>query len=76
MSKKNKDIPVEVQEVPKNYQGQSVTAQALIIAKKEIGYLVPQSKGWLAVLPEGAPQSVKTEDEGYDLLIRAWNLHE
>ena len=76
MSKKNKDIEVQVEEVPTKVDGADVTVLVLSIAKKQIGKLIPQAKGFLVELPEGVTQLVKTEDEGYDFVIRNWNLHE
>lgn len=76
MSKKNKDIEVNVEEANATVDGKDVTVLKLSIGKNEIGTLTPKEKGFLAELPEGTSQLVKSEDEGYDYIIRNWNLHE
>lgn len=76
MSKKNKDIEVVVKESQKNIAGKSYEVLTLWVGKKEIGHLEATEKGYVVFYPEGKESTVKTVDEGFDALIRNWNLHE
>lgn len=76
MSKKNKDIEVMVKESQEDVAGTSQEVLTLWVGKKEIGRLRGAEKGYTVFYPEGNEANVKTQEEGFDALIRNWNLHE
>ena len=75
MSKKNKDIEVKINETSKNYEGNQVVAHQLTIGKKNIGEVIElTSKNYQVIIPDERPTTVKSFDEGYETLLRHWNL--
>ena len=76
MSKKNKDIQVQVKEEERLIDGEKQTVTQLVIGKKTIGEIVPENKSFQAYNDGHLLESFKTLDDGIEALIRNWNLHE
>ena len=76
MSKKNKDIQVQVKEEERLIDGEKQTETQLVIGKKTIGEIVPENKSFQAYNDGHLLGSFKTLDDGIEALIRNWNLHE
>lgn len=68
MSKKDKTVPVELEE---RKSGET----AVIVNKKEIGAVKPVEGGFTVTSNHGLNQAVKSIDEGLNLLIADYNLH-
>lgn len=76
MSKKNKDIQVQVNEEERLVDGKKQTVTQLVIGKKVIGEIVPDNKLFQAFNAGNLLGNYKTIDDGIEALIRNWNLHE
>lgn len=76
MSKKNKDIQVQVKEEERLIDGEKQTVTQLVIGKKTIGEIVSENKSFQAYNDGHLLGSFKTLDDGIEALIRNWNLHE
>jgi len=76
MSKKNKDIQVQVTEEEREINGEKQTVTQLVIGKKIIGEIIPENKNFQAYNDGHALGSFKSLDDGIEALIRNWNLHE
>lgn len=76
MSKKNKDIQVQVTEEEREINGEKQTVTQLVIGKKIIGEIIPENKNFLAYNDGHVLGSFKSLDDGIEALIRNWNLHE
>lgn len=77
MSKKNKDIEVRVEDELRVVNNEKVEVSKLFIGKKSIGEVIPEGEKKFAVVIDGKTESVvKTLDEGFEHLIRRWNLRE
>lgn len=76
MSKKNKDIQVQIKEEERSINGKTETITQLMIGKKMIGEIVPENKNFQAFNDGHLLGNFKTLDDGIEALIRNWNLHE
>ncbi|MBO0456847.1 DUF2969 domain-containing protein [Enterococcus hulanensis] len=76
MSKKNKDIQVQVTEEEREINGEKQTVTQLVIGKKNIGEIIPENKNFQAYNDGHVLGSFKSLDDGIEALIRNWNLHE
>ncbi|GAA2908699.1 DUF2969 domain-containing protein [Enterococcus pseudoavium] len=76
MSKKNKDIQVQVSETERLIDGEKQTVTQLVIGKKIIGEVIPENKNFQAYNDGHLLGNYKTLDDGIEALIRNWNLHE
>lgn len=76
MSKKNKDIQVQVTEEEREINGEKQTVTQLVIGKKIIGEIIPENKNFQAYNDGHVLGSFKSLDDGIEGLIRNWNLHE
>lgn len=76
MSKKNKDIQVQVSETERLIDGEKQTVTELVIGKKIIGEVIPENKNFQAYNDGHLLGNYKTLDDGIEALIRNWNLHE
>lgn len=76
MSKKNKDIQVQVKEEERLVNGEKQTVTQLVIGKKVIGEIIPENKIFQAYNDGHLLGSFKALDDGIEALIRNWNLHE
>ena len=76
MSKKNKDIQVQVTEEEREINGEKQTVTQLVIGKKTIGEIIPENKNFQAYNDGHVLGSFKSLDDGIEALIRNWNLHE
>ncbi len=76
MSKKNKDIEVQIKEEERSINGQTVTVTQLVIGKKMIGEVIPENKVFQAYSDDRLLGSFRTLDDGIENVIRSWNLHE
>lgn len=76
MSKKNKDIQVQVKKEERLINGEKQTVTQLVIGKKTIGEVVPENKNFQAYNDGHLLGNFKTLDDGIEALIRNWNLHE
>ncbi|MBO0412785.1 DUF2969 family protein [Enterococcus hulanensis] len=76
MSKKNKDIQVQVTEEEREINGEKQTVTQLVIGKKIIGEIIPENKNFQAYNDGHVLGSFKSLDDGIEALIRNWNLHE
>ena len=76
MSKKNKDIQVQLKEEDRLIEGKKETVTQLVIGKKTIGEIIPDNKNFQAYNNGHLLGSFKTLDDGVEALIRNWNLHE
>lgn len=77
MSKKNKDIEVRVEEETVSLNGEKVIINKLIIGKKEIGRVIPQSEKKMLIEIDGKNEgSAKSLEEAFEYVIRQWNLND
>ena len=76
MSKKNKDIQVQVTEEEREINGEKQTVTQLVIGKKIIGEIIPENKNFQAYNDGHVLGSFKSLVDGIEALIRNWNLHE
>lgn len=76
MSKKNKDIQVQVKEEERLINGEKQIVTQLVIGKKMIGEIIPENKNFPAFNDGVLLGNFKTLDDGIEALIRNWNLHE
>lgn len=76
MSKKNKDIQVQVTEEEREINGEKQTVTQLVIGKKIIGEIIPENKNFQTYNDGHVLGSFKSLDDGIEALIRNWNLHE
>lgn len=76
MSKKNKDIQVQIKEEERSINGNKETVTQLVIGKKLIGEIIPENKVFQTYVDDHLLGSFKTLDDGIEALIRNWNLHE
>ncbi|OJG45845.1 hypothetical protein RV04_GL001611 [Enterococcus hermanniensis] len=76
MSKKNKDIQVQIKEEERSINGNKETVTQLVIGKKLIGEIIPENKVFQAYADDHLLGGFKTLDDGIEALIRNWNLHE
>lgn len=76
MSKKNKDIQVQINEEERLINGEKQTVTQLVIGKKNIGEIIPKNKNFQAYNDGHLLGNYKTLDDGIEALIRNWNLHE
>ncbi|MDU5336224.1 DUF2969 domain-containing protein [Enterococcus sp.] len=76
MSKKNKDIQVQVKEEERLINGEKQIVTQLVIGKKMIGEIIPENKNFQAFNDGVLLGNFKTLDDGIEALIRNWNLHE
>ncbi|BBM19224.1 MULTISPECIES: DUF2969 domain-containing protein [Enterococcus] len=76
MSKKNKDIQVQINEEERLINGEKQTVTQLVIGKKNIGEIIPENKNFQAYNDGHLLGNYKTLDDGIEALIRNWNLHE
>ncbi len=73
LSKKNKDTEVKVEEI----LNEKNPTHRLYVGKKMIGEVQQLSSGkFSVVMADSLPQQVKSFEEGYELLIRDWNLNQ
>lgn len=76
MSKKKKDIEVNVSEETMTRDGKTQTITKLTIGKKEVGKIIPLTdKKWAVEMNDKQETLVKNVDEGIAYIIRQWNLH-
>ncbi|QBO36737.1 DUF2969 domain-containing protein [Periweissella cryptocerci] len=68
MSKKDKTVPVELEE-------RKAGETAVIVNKKEIGIVKPNETGFTVTSNHGLNQVVASVDEGLNLLLADYNLH-
>ncbi|MGX7350981.1 hypothetical protein RU97_GL000305 [Enterococcus canis] len=73
---KKKDIEVRAEEIQRQENGQQVTVQQLFIGKKMIGEIIPEGTRFTVMIDGNREATVKSVDEGFEELIRYWNLHE
>lgn len=76
MSKKNKDIQVQINEEERLINGEKQTVTQLVIGKKNIGEIIPENKNFQAYNDGHLLGNYKTLNDGIEALIRNWNLHE
>lgn len=76
MSKKNKDIQVQVTEEERVIDGKKQAITQLMIGKKVIGEIIPENKNFQAYNDGHLLGNYKSLDDGIEALIRNWNLHE
>ncbi|MGX7205612.1 DUF2969 family protein [Enterococcus pingfangensis] len=76
MSKKNKDIQVQIKEEARQIDGKEQTVSQLVIGKKIIGEIIPDNKNFQAYNDGRLLGNYKSLDDGIEALIRNWNLHE
>ncbi|WP_407855498.1 DUF2969 domain-containing protein [Enterococcus hailinensis] len=76
MSKKNKDIQVQIKEEERSINGNKETVTQLVIGKKLIGEIIPENKVFQTYADDQLLGGFKTLDDGIEALIRNWNLHE
>lgn len=76
MSKKNKDIQVQVTEEELVIDGKKQAITQLMIGKKVIGEIIPENKNFKAYNDGHLLGNYKSLDDGIEALIRNWNLHE
>ncbi|MBM7712644.1 DUF2969 family protein [Enterococcus xiangfangensis] len=76
MSKKNKDIQVQIKEEVRQIDGKEQTVSQLVIGKKIIGEIIPDNKNFQAYTDGRLLGNYKSLDDGIEALIRNWNLHE
>lgn len=76
MAKKNHDIQIDTREIKADYQGMQVEGIALSSGKKEIGKVLEISeKKFIVQIPEEFEQTVHSQNEGIEMIIRFVNLH-
>lgn len=76
MAKKNHDIQINTHEIKADYQGMQVEGIALSSGKKEIGKVLEISeKKFIVQIPEESEQTVHSQNEGIEMIIRFVNLH-
>ncbi|MBO0453615.1 MULTISPECIES: DUF2969 family protein [Enterococcus] len=76
MSKKNKDIQVQIKEEERTVGGKKQIVTQLVIGKKIIGEIIPENKNFQAYNDGHLLGNYRTLDDGIEALIRNWNLHE
>lgn len=76
MSKKNKDIQVQIKEEERLVDGKKQNITQLVIGKKTIGEIISANKNFQAYNDGHLLGNYKTLDDGIEALIRNWNLHE
>ena len=76
MSKKNKDIQVQIKEEERTVGGKKQIVSQLVIGKKIIGEIIPENKNFQAYNDGHLLGNYRTLDDGIEALIRNWNLHE
>ncbi|MGK0552429.1 DUF2969 domain-containing protein [Enterococcus faecalis] len=77
MSKKNKEIEVRVVEEQASVQDTNAVISKLMIGKKEIGRIIPQSGKKFVIEIDGKMEgNVKSLDEAFEYVIRQWNLND
>ncbi|GEK91809.1 DUF2969 family protein [Alkalibacterium kapii] len=75
MSKRNKNIEVEINETKNNTE--TYTEYELIVRKKIIGTLQQEGDGPVTVIfKSGKKRSAQTIDEGVQMIIEEYNLHD
>lgn len=75
MSKRNKNIEVEINETPNSKN--DFTELELIVRKKVIGKLQQQADGPVSVeFKSGDRRTVQTIEEGIQSIIAEYNLHD
>ncbi|MGX7031036.1 DUF2969 family protein [Vagococcus zengguangii] len=73
--KKNKDIEVLIEETTKNKNGETVTVYEMKIGKKTIGTVEATANNKFEVYyDQELISTVKNLDEGFEEIIRQWNL--
>ncbi|MDT2673035.1 DUF2969 domain-containing protein [Enterococcus dongliensis] len=75
MTKKNKDIQVQIKEEERVINGNKQTVTQLVIGKKIIGEILPDNKNFQAYNDGHLLGNFKSLDDGIEALIRNWNLH-
>ncbi|WP_071131127.1 DUF2969 family protein [Enterococcus timonensis] len=76
MSKKNPQVEVKANTITEKIDGLDQEVTELTIGKKSIGKIIPVEKGFTVQFPNAQSIFVKTEDEGFEALIRSWNLQD
>lgn len=77
MSKKNKDIEVRIEDIQKKVEDTVFEAAELFIGKKSIGEVVTIGPKEFWVFMDNEKQgTVKTAEEGFEWIIRQWNLQD
>lgn len=77
MSKKNHQIDVNVEEINEQINNEEITVSILTVGKKEIGRVKHVSSNKYEVMINGEKeQHTKNLDDGYELIIRNWNLNQ
>ncbi|MDO5741637.1 MAG: DUF2969 domain-containing protein [Vagococcus sp.] len=72
---KNKDIEVTINEKQVQTAGETHIHHELMIGKKVIGTIEEQgNQRFVAVINDQESFPVKSFDEGYEVVIRHWNL--
>lgn len=75
MSKRNKNIEVEINEVAGS--SKSTTELELLVRKKVIGKVYHQEEGAVTVeFKSGKKRTAHSVDEGIQLIIEEYNLHD
>lgn len=74
--KKNKPVEVDIREEEIKKDGETLASHQLFIGKKMIGTVTEVSSSKFEVKNEdGFIGFTKTMDEGYEEVLRNWNLH-
>lgn len=74
--KKNKPVEVEIKETEAKNNGNIVTCHQLYIGKKMIGEVLEIDSAKFEVRADESFVSIaKTMDQGYEEVLRNWNLH-
>lgn len=75
MGRRNKNIEVEIQETKKN--SNDYTELEVVVKKQVIGTISqPEGEQATVVLKSGKKHKVKTVEEGIQLVIAEYNLHD
>ncbi|HAJ70099.1 MAG: DUF2969 family protein [Alkalibacterium gilvum] len=75
MGKRNKNIEVEINETKNNTE--TYTEYELLVRKKAIGTLQQEGDGLVNVIfKSGKKRTAQTIDEGVQMIIEEYNLHD
>ncbi|MDT2815581.1 DUF2969 domain-containing protein [Vagococcus carniphilus] len=76
MMRKNKPVEVEIKETETVKDGKTIVCHQLFIGKKMIGEVLEVDSSKYEIKSEESFVGIaKTMDQGYEEVLRNWNLH-